>query len=568
MGLDRQADSFLPFCERHGLIPNPDPLIDRGLSAFHGKHRRKGALGAFIRAAQSGQVPAGSVLVVDDLSRFSREPSSRSEQLLHQLWDEGLALGIVSEDKVVDRQTYDKDLSVQVMLMTLRKLHNEESATKSRLIADVWERRRLAAAQGQKYPAARPFWCDWDKASNDFKLNDQAIIPPLMVQLSIEGKGMTQIAAYVNALGFRNSSGKPFTYSWVRRILADRRLLGEQCWKGDEKPLQGYFPSVVKRESWEACWAAIKSRDDRKGKVGRGQHIHNLFQGMTRCPCGSPLTYMPTRGRGGIRNYAYLRCTGKSNGTCTGPKGNWRYDEEALLRAYMDVRWATFFDRPGSTRQCQKIEAKLLGLEGVHAREQQQVANAELQMQEAVTSKKFDEDLLKMIGKAAKKAKASASSTQEKIAALQEELRALLAQPDGAERQQQIKKRTKAFMDGQRGDPVERRNFNNWLLTLGVEVTITDPKIGRMEWGATDAVVYRLRDGTVVSDESLGDMAVLGFSEADREVRLEEIKAEKRMAAKVGWPRRQAKPVALSVEMLQGKVVKDAAQVSSPTSSP
>ena len=67
-------------------------------------------------------------------------------------------------------------------------------------------------------------------------------------------------------------------------------------------------------------------------------------------------------------------------------------------------------------------------------------------------------------------------------------------------------------------------------LTLGVEVTITDPKIGRMEWGATDSVVFRLRVGTVMSDESIGDMAVLGFSDADRAVRLEEIKAEKQTA--------------------------------------
>ena len=472
VGLDRQADSFLPFCERHGLTPNPDPLIDRGLSAFHGRHRSNGALGAFIRAAQSGQVPAGAVLVVDDLSRFSREPSSRSEQLLHQLWDEGLALGIVSENKVVDRQTYDKDLSVQVVLMTLRKLANEESATKSRLIADVWERRRQAAAQGQKYPAARPFWCDWDKSTKDFKLNDQVEVPRLMVQLSVEGKGMTQIAAHLNGLGFRNSSGKPFTYSWVRRILDDRRLLGEQRWKGDEQPLLGYFPQAVTKEAWDACWAAIKSRDDRKGKVGRGQHIHNLFQGLTRCPCGGTLTYSPARSKGGLRNYAYLRCTGKSNGTCTGPKGCWRYDEEALLRAFMGKRWAEFFNTPADTKHRREIEAQLLDLQGVHARQQQQAANAEQQLGEAVTSGRFDPDLLQMIGKAARQAKALASSTQGRITVLQEQLQALQAQPDGAERQQQIRQRTKAFMDGQRDAPSERRKFNNWLTTLGVQLTL------------------------------------------------------------------------------------------------
>ena len=28
VGLERQEDKFLPFCERHGLIPNKDRVID------------------------------------------------------------------------------------------------------------------------------------------------------------------------------------------------------------------------------------------------------------------------------------------------------------------------------------------------------------------------------------------------------------------------------------------------------------------------------------------------------------------------------------------------------------
>ena len=44
-GLDRQADAFLEFCQRHDLTPSADPLMDRGLRAFHDRHRRRGALG-------------------------------------------------------------------------------------------------------------------------------------------------------------------------------------------------------------------------------------------------------------------------------------------------------------------------------------------------------------------------------------------------------------------------------------------------------------------------------------------------------------------------------------------
>ena len=38
VGLKRQEDLFEPFCEKHGLVPNKDRLIDKGLSAYHGLH--------------------------------------------------------------------------------------------------------------------------------------------------------------------------------------------------------------------------------------------------------------------------------------------------------------------------------------------------------------------------------------------------------------------------------------------------------------------------------------------------------------------------------------------------
>ena len=69
VGLERQEDKFLPFCERHGLIPNKDRVIDEGLSAYHGLHYRKGNLGGFLQARRDGLIPAGSVLVVEEWDR-------------------------------------------------------------------------------------------------------------------------------------------------------------------------------------------------------------------------------------------------------------------------------------------------------------------------------------------------------------------------------------------------------------------------------------------------------------------------------------------------------------------
>jgi hypothetical protein len=81
-------------------------------------------------------------------------------------------------------------------------------------------------------------------------------------------------------------------------------------------------------------------------------------------------------------------------------------------------------------------------------------------------------------------------------------------------------------MTSDRHDVAERRRFNNWFLGLGVRVTVRDPKLSRLQWGATDTVIYRDQANNVVSDETLGDMAVLGFSEVDIARREADIRGE------------------------------------------
>jgi hypothetical protein len=82
-------------------------------------------------------------------------------------------------------------------------------------------------------------------------------------------------------------------------------------------------------------------------------------------------------------------------------------------------------------------------------------------------------------------------------------------------------------MASQRYDVAERRRFNNWFLSLGVRVTVLDPKLSRLSWSGTDAVVSRDTRGDVISDETLGDLAAFGATKEQMQERLEAIKAEK-----------------------------------------
>lgn len=223
-GLDRQARAFTAFCRRHGLTPPPAAVIDAGLSAFRGRHRRKGGLATFITAAEQGGWPEGTTLVIEDLDRFSREAASQQQALLLRLFDAGIGLGIVRDDRVVDRSTYDADLGLRVMLTVRQDAAHDYSAKLSDRIDASWQHRRQRSLQGEKIPGFRPFWCDWN--ATDYQPNHHVAVIRRMVELCIDGLGLTRIAQELHAEGFRTAQGRAWAYANVHKVITDPRLIG------------------------------------------------------------------------------------------------------------------------------------------------------------------------------------------------------------------------------------------------------------------------------------------------------------------------------------------------------
>lgn len=520
-GLDRQGDAFLGFCEKHGLTPNPDPLVERGLSAFHGRHRSKGVLGAFIESAKAGQVPPGAVLVVEDLDRFSRESASLAEQLIHQLWDLDLALGIVRDDVVVDRARYDSDLGIRVQLLTRRDAAHDYSKKLSSRIVDVWERRRRDWLQhGRRYlsKANRPFWLA-DDGSDFVVLEPEAEVVRLMFRLSAhDNMGSTQIAERLQRESVRPPRVKVWSAVRVNRLLEDRRVIGEKLWK-DGTTSTGYFPAIISAVEFEANIAARKGRDARKGRHGRGDKIANIFQGMVFCACGKAMSYHLGKGRDGRYHYENLRCTGRRDKVCDQPPGDYPYDEQALLEAFMDQHWEKFLGRSSATGSQQRaLQKRLSTLELQHAKDTSAAERAAAQAAQAIEAGTLTAEGANLFAGLQSKALAAAEATQAELDAARAELTALKAMPTGAEAKREIKARTRAFMEHGRFDLEQRRAFNNWALGLGIKITVLEAKLGRLQWGGTDAVVYvDPLTGNICIDESLADAEAFGFGEFGRQ---------------------------------------------------
>ena len=71
--LRRQTARATAWAEANGYLLSDATYRDEGVSAFSGGNVQHGALGAFLTAVRSGEVPRGSALYVEDLDRVSRE---------------------------------------------------------------------------------------------------------------------------------------------------------------------------------------------------------------------------------------------------------------------------------------------------------------------------------------------------------------------------------------------------------------------------------------------------------------------------------------------------------------
>lgn len=494
-GLDRQNAAFLPFCSAHGLTPAPEALQDRGVSAFRGKHRRRGALGAFLEAARQGAIPVGSVLVVEDLDRFSREaPADALRLLLNEVFAQGIAIGVARFNSVISEEDFNANAGAALQLQIAIQMAHDYSRKLSERNESAWAARRRRAEQGEKYGTARPFWLDWDAAVGDFKINSQAEIPRLITRLSLQGYGAPAIAKMLNADGITTSTGQHFSAARVRNLAQDRALIGEKVWTQRDQPVRvdpAYYPPVVTLEDFNRSQQLIQQRAKNRGRQGRGTVVANLFQSVIRCAdCGGTLSFQANRKPHGPC-YSYLVCVNKRVGAKGCRSRNHRYDESLLLELFMHQRWQQFLHQPSDSQRSQAAEHQVLALEQQLAQQQQQAATAQQNLASLLTTGQLDAATATLLGQAVQDAQAAAAGISDRLDAARLQLQQLQARPDGAAMAAEIERRVATFLASDRLDPAVRRGFNNWLTTLGLAV-----ELHHQQPGQPPLMVVRPTDGS------------------------------------------------------------------------
>lgn len=335
--LRRQTQMAEDYCKRNGLTLDTDlDLTDAGISAYAAKNLETDAkLGAFLQLVKSGDIPAGSVLLIENLDRMSRQPPRKALRVLEDIIESGVEV-VTLADGV--RWTLDKldgpELFAAIAVMM--RAH-DESKQKSRRVKAAWTGKREKASTGQLLTHIVPAWIDVD-ASGKRTLNDKAKTVRLVFDWYARGVGKASISHRLNAdkvesFGRGKLAGRGWSKSYVDKLLRGGAAMGTL--ETGDKSIPDYYPAAVSAQLWQRVQDRVKLERGRRNYTTTGLPIMNVLAGLGRCAaCGSPLTRLAP-GRKNIGRRPYLVCAkhrAQGDAGCTNKARTALPDIEQALR--------------------------------------------------------------------------------------------------------------------------------------------------------------------------------------------------------------------------------------------
>ena len=320
--LRRQLERTAHYCAAHGLKLD-ESLRDEGYSAFSGTHRKRGALGRFIKRVEAGEIPTGSVLIVEAFDRLSRQTARHAFNQFSDLLDAGIEIVTLVDGRRYTAESVDSNagelfMSIGMMLGAHTELKNKADRTRHN-----WTQRRGTIR------TMVPAWIikDGDKPI----LNEPKTEIIRRIFRDILAKGTDLIAKELNDEGVaflctrkRRRDKAIWNRSTIQKLVRGRQVLGyqevAQSVNGVRK-VSGelkLYPNVVTEQQWQAAQAAI---DGRKVGPGTGRNVTrftNLYGSLARCGvCGDR---MRVAQRGRTRKFSYIACSASLHRKCTHAK--------------------------------------------------------------------------------------------------------------------------------------------------------------------------------------------------------------------------------------------------------
>ncbi|PKA71521.1 DNA invertase Pin-like site-specific DNA recombinase [Pseudomonas baetica] len=284
---DRQLQYAQRWAAEKGLALDESlSLRDEGLSAYHQRHVKQGALGVFLQAVEDGRIADGSVLVVEGLDRLSRAEPIQAQAQLAQIINAGITVVTASDGREYNRaglkaQPMDLVYSLLVMIRA-----HEESDTKSKRVKAAIRRQCEGWIAGTYRGIIRngkdPQWLHWD--GQVFQLLPERVEGVrLVIELFRQGYGSVRIIRELTERGLSVTT-KGITALQVHRLVRLPALMGVKVLEldGETYRLEGYYPSILTADEFADLSLLVESRVRRKGKG----EIPGLVTGLGITYCG------------------------------------------------------------------------------------------------------------------------------------------------------------------------------------------------------------------------------------------------------------------------------------------
>ncbi|MFP8489289.1 recombinase family protein [Gracilimonas sp. Q87] len=386
-------------------LDNKLNLIDRGKSGFTGEHRTKGALGEFEKLIEEGEIAPGSVLIIEEMDRLTREALLESVHLMTGILLKGVGIYTGMDEQYYTKETFD----FGQLVLSANKLQtgHEESLKKSKRGTSTWKEKRKQAEKGnKKLTAVSPMWLEpiWEDETKKENVIGFEPIPDIVeavreiFRLKENGMGNAKIAKALNEderffspePNNRNKNGG-WPGSTIQRYIHDRRVLGElQLYKKnkdtggkrvvDGDPIKDYYPAIVDEDLFYAVQNRLQRFREKNGcPGGRTGKVKNLFSHITKCgQCGGSMHFIdkgkPPKGRTYLRCDVSRRALTDENGKAICTAKNIRYDDffDIFFKYIDELEISSMLPNPENTHEQLEQNRRLIDAKHGRIRESKQ----------------------------------------------------------------------------------------------------------------------------------------------------------------------------------------------------
>lgn len=289
--IDRQTEYARRWAAEHGMLLDESlTMRDEGLSAYHQKHIKTGALGVFLVAVNEGKIPAGAVLIVEGLDRLSRAEPILAQAQLAQIVNAGITVITASDGKQYNRESLKANpMDLVYSLLVMIRAH-EESETKSKRVSAAIRRKCEAwvagTFRGRIVNGRDPGWVRWNGTS--FEIDpDKGEAMRAAVMLFLDGNGFVRIAKELKERKLR-LTGENAT-NWIYNLIKRPDLIGVRVLKaaGEEFRLAGYYPRLLSDDEFARLQLEYDRRRQTPRAAGGKSNFPGIFTGINIGTCGA-----------------------------------------------------------------------------------------------------------------------------------------------------------------------------------------------------------------------------------------------------------------------------------------